>query len=95
MHWKVCGWKWSWVIFRYCLRLHLNELTGTSRIHRQFSRYLNPGPPVHEAVCYLLGCDIRRYGDSVKFWIGGDAYFESFPSITDVCLLVTFAVFAQ
>jgi hypothetical protein len=77
MHWKVCGWKWSWVIFRYYLRLRLNELTGTSRIRRQVSRssgrYLNPGPHVHEAVCYLVRCDIRRYGDSLKFWIGEGA----------------------
>ena len=51
---------------RYYLRLRLNELTETSRIRRpgrRFSgRYLNPGPPDYEAVCYQIGCDIRRYG---------------------------------
>ena len=62
---------------RYYLRLRLNELTESSRIRRQVSRsssrYLNPGPPDYEAVCYQLGCDIRRYGDSVKIWIGEGA----------------------
>lgn len=62
---------------RYCLRLRLNELTETSRIHRQVSRssgrYLNPGPLDYEAVCYQLGCDFRRSGDSVKIWIGEGA----------------------
>jgi len=68
---------------RYSIRLRLNEVTESSRIRRQVSRssdrYLNPGPPDYEAVCYQLGCDIRRYGDSVKIWIGEDAEFESFP----------------
>jgi len=62
---------------RYYLRLRLNELTECSRIRRQVSRssgrYLNPGPPDYEAVCHKLGCDIRRYGDSVKIWIGEGA----------------------
>ena len=62
---------------RYYLRLRLNELTESSRIRREASRssgrYLNPGPRDDEAVCYQLGCDIRRYGDSVKIWIGEGA----------------------
>lgn len=40
MNWNVCGWKWSWMIFRYYLRLRLNELTETSRIHRQVADLL-------------------------------------------------------
>jgi len=56
---------------------------GISRIRRQVSRssgrYLNPGPPDYEAVCYQLGCDIRRYDNSVKIWIGEGTQFESFP----------------
>jgi hypothetical protein len=60
---------------RYYLRLRLNELAESSRTRRQVSqssgRYLNPGPPDYEAVCYR--CVIRSYGDGVKIWIGEGA----------------------